>query len=72
MTNFPEKALIGEDAGGLTAQNGIIQNTKHFQGDKRFAMNDFKEAFTVSVTDALDNHLQHAGFACMPLQCKFG
>ena len=23
---------------------------------KRFAMNDFKEAFTVSVTDALDSH----------------
>ena len=33
-------------------------------------MNDFKEAFTVSVTDALDSHCNTLDLR-MPLQCKF-
>ncbi|MFR7464727.1 MAG: hypothetical protein ACLUVG_06470 [Phocaeicola vulgatus] len=57
MTNFsPKRALIGEGCWWFNAQDGDNSKYKHFQGDKRFAMNDFKEAFTVSVTDALDSH----------------
>lgn len=44
---FPKRALIGEGCWWFNAQDGDNSKYKHFQGDKRFAMNDFKEAFTV-------------------------
>lgn len=67
---FPKRALIGEGCWWFNAQNGDNSKYKHFQGDKRFAMNDFKEAFIVSVTDALDNHCNTLDLR-VPLQCKF-
>ena len=67
---FPKRALIGEGCWWFNAQDGDNSKYKHFQGDKRFAMNDFKEAFTVSVTDALDSHCNTLDLR-MPLQCKF-
>ena len=67
---FPKRALIGEGCWWFNAQDGDNSKYKHFQGDKRFAMNDFKEAFTVSVTDALDSHCNTLDLR-VPLQCKF-
>ena len=71
MTNFSQKELLlVRDAGGLTHKMVITQNTSISKETKRFAMNDFKEAFTVSVTDALDSHCNTLDLR-MPLQCKF-
>lgn len=67
---FPKRALIGEGCWWFNAQDGDNSKYKHFQGDKRFAMNDFKEAFTVSVTDALNSHCNTLDLR-VPLQCKF-
>ena len=58
------------DAGGLMHKMGITQNTSISKETNVFAMNDFKEAFTVSVTDALDSHCNTLDLR-VPLQCKF-
>ena len=71
MTSFSRKELLlVRDAGGLTHKMVTIQNTSISKETKRFAMNDFKEAFIVSVTDALDNHCNTLDLR-VPLQCKF-
>lgn len=67
---FPEKAVIGEGCYWFNAMNGDNSKYTAFKQDKRFSMKNFKEAFTVSVTDALNNHSNTLDLR-VPLQCKF-
>lgn len=67
---FPNKAVIGEGCYWFNATDGDNSKYVAFKQDKRFYMNDFKDALTVAVTDALDNHSNTLDLR-VPLQCKF-
>lgn len=67
---FPAKALIGESCYWFNDCSG--NNSRHmpFKEDKRFNMDNFKEVFTVAVTDALESHSNTMDLR-VPLQCRF-
>lgn len=67
---FPSRAIIGEGCYWFNGYNGDNSHYTAFKNDKRFKMNDFKEALTVSVTDALNSHCNTLDLR-VPLQCKF-
>ena len=67
---FPHKAIIGEGCYWFTAKDGDNSKYTAYKNDKRFVMRDFKETFTVSVTDALDSHCNTLDLR-VPAQCKF-
>lgn len=67
---FPQKAFIGEGCYWFNASNGDNSKYDAFKSDRRFKMNNFKEAFTVATTDALENHSNTLDLR-VPLQCKF-
>ena len=67
---FPGKAIIGEGCYWFNGYNGDNSHYTAFRDDKRFRMDNFREALTVSVTDALDNHCNTLDLR-VPLQCKF-
>lgn len=67
---FPHKAVIGEGCWWFNAMDGDNSHYTHFREDKRFYMEDFSDAFTISVTDALDSHCNTLDLR-VPLQCKF-
>lgn len=67
---FPKKAIIGEGCYWFNSYTGDNSRYMAFKEDQRFRMDNFKEALTVSVTDALDNHCNTLDLR-VPLQCKF-
>jgi hypothetical protein len=64
---FPQKAFIGEGCYWFTKDT---TNYDYFKRDKRFKMDNFKEAFTVAVKDALENHSNTSDLR-VPKQCRF-
>lgn len=67
---FPQKAFIGEGCYWFNSPAGDNSHYTAFKDDKRFKMDNYKEAFTVAVTDALENHSNTMDLR-VPLQCKF-
>lgn len=66
---FPRKAFIGEACYWFNSPYDTL-GYDAFKQDKRFKMNNFKEALTVAVDDALKNNSNTLDLR-VPKQCKF-
>lgn len=67
---FPDKAHIGEGCYWFNSPQGDTTHYDAFKHDQRFKMNNFTEALTVGVEDALTSHSNTFDLR-VPAQCKF-
>lgn len=67
---FPDKAFIGEGCYWFNSPTDTTNYHDYFKEEKRFNINNFSEALTVGVEDALVSHSNTYDLR-VPAQCKF-